>query len=142
MRDRIHEVVEQARFDGPGEATRVSVVAALLLIPTLLGIHRAYDAETAAEVVPASVYARHTGDFATVGEAVVGLLFRTPLVAASDAIGRLWLAVAGWVPEPAAYALLAGLLAAHWLLALDWGWRTARDNREFFQAPTDAEVSR
>lgn len=140
MMGRVRAAIERVRFDGPQRATRVSVVWAAALVPLLTGVSRAYEAESAAEIVPMARYETlltvDAGLFETLAQ--IGLV--VPLLAVSDAAGRLWLAVLGWVPEPAANAALVAAVAGIWLLTMDFAARTAAANRDLFVTDTDADA--
>jgi len=101
------------RFDDPHQAGRRTALLALALVAVVPGVSRAYQVDSAAEIVPAETYALQP-------TVVDGAL------AAVDGVGRAWLAVCGWVPEGVAMALLAGLLLAYYGLAVEWLWPHVR----------------
>jgi hypothetical protein len=113
MRAHARAVWSWARFDGPHQAGRRTALLALALVAVVPGVSRAYQVDSAAEIVPAETYALQP-------TVVDGAL------AAVDGVGRAWLAVFGWVPEVVAMALLTGLLLAYYGLAVDWLWPHVR----------------
>jgi len=109
MRAHARALWARLRFDDHHQAGRRTALLALAVVVVVPGVSRAYEVDSAAEIVPAETY----GLQPTV---VDGAL------AAVDGVGRAWLAVAGWVPEVVAMALLTALLVAYYALALDWLW--------------------
>jgi len=103
----------RARFDSPHQAGRRTALLAVALVAVVPGVSRAYQVDSAAEIVPAETYALQP-------TVVDGAL------AAVDGVGRAWLAVCGWVPEGVAMALLAGLLLAYYGLVVEWLWPHVR----------------
>lgn len=113
MRAHARALWGRLRFDDHHQAGRRTALLALALVAVVPGVSRAYQADSAAEIVPAETYALQP-------TAVDGAL------AAVDGVGRAWLALAGWVPEGVAMALLAGLLLAYYGLAVEWLWPHVR----------------
>jgi len=103
----------RARFDSPHQAGRRTALLAVALVAVVPGVSRAYQVDSATEIVPAETYAFQP-------TVVDGAL------AAVDGVGRAWLAVFGWVPEVVAMALLTGLLLAYYGLAVAWLWPHVR----------------
>lgn len=140
MMGRVRAAIERIRFDEPARATRVSVAWAVALVPVLTGLSRATEVESAAEIVPMSRYETLLAADAGLFETLVQIGLIVPLLAVSDAIGRLWLAVLGWVPAPAANAFLTAAAAGLWLLTMDFAARTAAANRDLFVTDADADA--
>jgi len=109
MRAHARALWARLRFDGPHQAGRRTALLALAVVAIVPGVSRAYQVDSAAEIVPPETYAAQP-------TVVDGAL------AAVDGVGRAWLAAGGWVPEVVAMGLLTTLLVGYYGLALNWLW--------------------
>ena len=128
---RIRAGVERVRFSTPAQAGQRSLLWAALLVPFLHGSTRAYDVDSAAEIVPMARYQ----EFLTGGgvDGIVQLLFVVPLLAVTDAVGRIWYATLLWVPEGLTTLLFVAVVGGFWLLCIDFGWQSAQEHKQAFQ---------
>jgi hypothetical protein len=118
-----------ARFDSPRQASVRSAVLAAVLAVSMTGIARSYRAETAGDIIPPELYAEFGGAGAD--------WLVTAWLVASDGVGRAWLAAASWVPEPAAWLVLGGVLLVYYAATLEFGWRAMKEMHELADSETE-----
>jgi hypothetical protein len=131
MRAHARAAWARLRFDTPRQASVRSALLAAVLAVSMTGIARSYRAETAGEIIPPELYAEFGG--AGADWLVVAWL------AASDGVGRVWLAGASWVPEAAAWVVLGAVLLVYYAATLEFGWRAMEEVHEL--ADSETEVS-
>lgn len=120
---------DRLRFENSRQAIRRSALFAAVMAPLLQGVTRSYRVAAPAEIIPADEYTKYDG--------LLQLVTVRPFLIASDGFGRARLAVAGWLPEPAAIWLIVLVCVVFYALTIDYSWALFREVHEDLEKEDD-----